>query len=124
LFYFETIGQDSESLADKFKKGDIMNQYDYAGLYQFLHQTPEKGLRQMLVDQKTFTEVHFQLLMKIVKLSNEQGFIGHIEKSDYPKMRFGPAEEKLRDKFWQDCSSWFLQRGILSTTTKKTPVAA
>jgi hypothetical protein len=109
--------------ADKFKKGAIMNQYDYAGLYQFLHQTPEKGLRQMLVDQKMFTEVHFQLLMKVVKLSNEEGFIGHIEKADYPKMRFGPAEEKLREKFWKDCETWFLQRGILSTTTKK-PIAA
>ena len=100
-----------------------MNQYDYAGLFQFLHQTPEKGLRQMLVDQKSFTEVHFGLLMKIVKVCNEAQFIQHIEKSDYPKMRFGNAEEKLREKFWKDCETWFLQRGILSTTTKK-PVAA
>ena len=100
-----------------------MNQYDYAGLFQFLHQTPEKGLRPMLIDPKSFTEVHFGLLMKIVKTCNEAQFVQHIEKSDYPKMRFGNAEEKLREKFWKDCEACFLQRGILSTTTKK-PVAA
>lgn len=100
-----------------------MSDYDYAGLYQFLHQTPEKGLRQMLVDQKSFTEVHFQLLMKVVKNCNQESFMSHIEKGDYPKMRFGPAEEKLREKFWKESQNWFLQRGILSTFTKK-PVAA
>jgi hypothetical protein len=100
-----------------------MSDYDYAGLYQFLHQTPEKGLRQMLVDQKSFTEVHFQLLMKVVKNCNEESFMNHIQKGDYPKMRFGPAEEKLREKFWKESQTWFLQRGILSTFTKK-PVAA
>jgi hypothetical protein len=101
-----------------------MSQYDYEGLFQFLHQTPEKGLRQMLIDNKTFTDVHFGLLMKIVKSCNQEAFVGHIEKSDYPKIRFGNAEEKIREKFWKDSQAWFLQRGILSTTTKKPPVAA
>lgn len=101
-----------------------MSQYDYEGLFQFLHQTPEKGLRQMLVDKQAFTDVHFGLLMKIVKTCNQESFVGHIEKGDYPKIRFGNAEEKVREKFWKDCHTWFLQRGILSTTTKKPPVAA
>ena len=38
-----------------------MSQYDIPGLYDFLHQTPEQGLRKMLVDNKTFTEPHFNL---------------------------------------------------------------
>jgi len=101
-----------------------MSQYDYEGLFQFLLQTPEKGLRQMLVDQKTFTEVHFQLLMKIVKNSQESTFVAHIEKSDYPRIRFSPGEEKIKEKFWKESHAWFLQRGILSTTTKKAPPAA
>ena len=100
-----------------------MSQYDIAGLYQFLHSTPEKGLRQMLVDAKSFSDVHFSILMKVVRGCDEGRFIEHYEKSDFPKMRFGNAEEKVRERFWKDCHSWFLQRGILSTMTPKKIVA-
>lgn len=95
------------------------NNYDIPGLYQFLHTTPEKGLRRMLVDPKTFSEVHFGLLMKVVRGCDESHFIQHYEKGDFPKLRFGPAEEKVREKFWKDCETCFLQRGILSTMTLK-----
>jgi len=73
----------------------------------------------MLIDQKSFTDVHFQLLMKVVRGCDEPNFIQHFEKGDFPRLRFGNAEEKVREKFWKDCESWFLQRGILSTTTVK-----
>lgn len=96
-----------------------MSQYDLSGLYQFLHSTPEKGLRKMLIDPKTFSEVHFQLLMKVVRGCDEPSFVTHYEKADFPKMRFGNAEEKVREKFWKDCESCFLQRGILSPATIK-----
>jgi len=96
-----------------------MSQYDIPGLFQFLHTTPEKGLRKMLVDPKTFGDVHFGLLMKVVRGCAEGDFVTHYEKADFPKMRFGPAEEKLREKFWKDCETCFLQRGILSPATAK-----
>lgn len=96
-----------------------MSQYDLNGLYQFLHTTPEKGLRQMLCDPKSFSDVHFGLLMKVVRGCDESSFVAHYEKADFPRMRFGPAEEKLREKFWKDAETCFLQRGILSSTTVK-----
>ena len=51
----------------------------------------------MLVDPKSFGDVHFGLLMKVVRGCDEGGFIEHYEKGDFPKMRFGPAEEKVRE---------------------------
>ncbi len=96
-----------------------MSQYDLAGLYQFLHTTPEKGLRKMLVDPKSFGDVHFGLLMKVVRGCDESNFVSHYEKADFPKMRFGPAEEKVREKFWKDCEACFLQRGILTVANVK-----
>lgn len=95
-----------------------MSQYDINGLYQFLHQTPEKGLRKMLVDQKSFSEVHFGLLMKVVRGCDEGNFVTHFDKKDFPKIRFGPAEEKVKEKFWKDCETCFQQRGILSPAAK------
>ena len=91
-----------------------MSQYDVAGLYEFLLHTPEQGLRKMLVDNKTFTESHFNLMIKIVKTCDVATFTGHFEKCDFPKVKFGPAEIKLKDKFWADCVTILNSRGLLS----------
>ena len=93
-----------------------MSQYDVVGFYQFLSQTPEQGLRKMLVDQKTFTEAHFTMLQKIVR-SGESAFCAHFEAKDFPKVKFGPAEQKLKDKFWEDCVSACKSRGVLQPGT-------
>jgi hypothetical protein len=42
--------------------------YDANMIYQFLTQTPESGLRKMLID-KSFSDLHFGMLMKIVRSS-------------------------------------------------------
>jgi len=90
-----------------------MSQYDVAGLFQFLSQTPEQGLRKMLVDQKPITDAHFNLLLKIVRAGSESQFCEHFEKKDFPKIKMGPAEQKVKDKFWEDCITACKSRGIL-----------
>lgn len=95
-----------------------MSQYDYAGLYQFLHQTPEQGLRKMLVDQKSFTDAHFNLMLKIVRNCPEADFCTHAEKADYPKVKMGPADIKIKEKFWADLTTVCASRGILGPAQK------
>jgi hypothetical protein len=90
-----------------------MSQYDAAGFFQFLSQTPEQGLRKMLVDNKPFTDSHFSLLIKVVRAGDEAAFCTHFEAKDFPKVKFGPAEQKLKDKFWDDCITAAKSRGIL-----------
>ena len=95
-----------------------MSSYDLPGLYQFLSQTPEQGLRKMLVDQKPITDVHFSLLIKLVR-TGEVGFCEHADKKDFPKIKFSPNETKLKDKFWDDCFQTFKSRGILNPAGTK-----
>jgi hypothetical protein len=95
-----------------------MSQYDYAGLYQFLAHTPEQGLRKMLVDPKTFTDAHFNLMLKVVRAGSETDFCGHAEKSDFPKVKMGPAEMKIKEKFWTDLTTVCSSRGILGPAQK------
>lgn len=95
-----------------------MSQYDYAGLHQFLLHTPEQGLRKMLVDQKSFTDSHFNLMLKVVRGCNETDFCMHAEKADYPKIKLGPAEQKIKEKFWADLITVCSSRGILSPAQK------
>src|SRR4051812_29094748 len=91
-----------------------MSQYDMPGLYEFLTQTPEQGLRKMFVDNKTFTEPHFNLMMKVVRACNGDQFSGHFEKCDFPKIKMGPAEQKIKEKFWADCVTVWKSRGLLN----------
>lgn len=99
-----------------------MDQFDTEGLHQFLMETPEKGLRKMLVDGQ-YTEMHFNILMKVVRGCDKQQFSKHFEAGDFPKMRFNDKEAKIKETFWKASQSCFLQRGILSTV-KKVVIAA
>ncbi len=95
-----------------------MSQYDYAGLYQFLLHTPEQGLRKMLVDPKSFTDVHFSLMLKVVRACSEPDFCAHAEKSDFPKIKMGPSEQKIKEKFWVDLTALCSGRGLLGPAQK------
>ncbi|UOE99838.1 hypothetical protein [Bdellovibrio reynosensis] len=92
----------------------MSQQYDVPNLYNFLTQTPEAGLRKMLVDNKPFSEVHFNMMMKIVRGSDEAHFTEHFTKQDYPKVKFSPAEIKLKEKFWADAMTCWNSRGLLT----------
>ena len=91
-----------------------MQKYDWSGLFQFLSQTPEGGLKKILVDGKSFTDVHLNMLLKIVRAGDESAFCDHAEKTDYPKIKFNPNETKLKDNFWTDCAKVCQARGLLS----------
>lgn len=101
-----------------------MSQYDTQGLYEFLLHTPEAGLRKILVDKTKVTDVHFNLLLKIVRAGTYEQFSEHFEKQDFPKVRLGPAEAKIKEKFWGDCVSVLLERGILQPHTGVQKLAA
>ncbi len=96
-----------------------MTQYDLPAMYDFLHSTPEQGLRKMLVDGKPMTDVHFQMLMKIVRNVSCEDFCKHVEANDFPKIKMGPAEVKLKEKLWKDCFHTFQQRGLLNPAQPK-----
>lgn len=103
-----------------------MSLYDTQSLYDFLLHTPEGGLRKMLVDNNKMTAVHCTLLVKIVRSCTEGQFGDHFNKQDFPKIRLGPAEIKIKEKFWADCTALLLERGILQpqTSPSKVPTAA
>lgn len=87
--------------------------FDVANLYQFLTQTPESGLRKMLVDGKPMTEVHFNLMLKVVRHGNEQEFTKFCEGGAFPPVRLSPKEQPLKETFWNDCLKTFGARGLL-----------
>ncbi|MNJ92653.1 hypothetical protein D3C87_103270 [compost metagenome] len=100
-----------------------MSQYDVPSLYSFLLHTPEAGLRKMLVDNKPFTEAHFNFLLKIVRGCDEAKFTECFDKCEYPKIKMGPKEVALKEKFWADAVTTFNSRGLL-TPAMPTKVAA
>jgi hypothetical protein len=96
-----------------------MSLYDTASLYDFLVHTPENGLRKMLVDNSKMTGVHFTLLIKVVRGCSMEEFSEHFDKQDFPKVRLGPAETKIKEKFWADCTSLLKERGLLQPASEK-----
>ncbi len=91
-----------------------MSQYDIPSLYDFLLHTPEQGLRKMLVDGKPMTETHLNLMLKVVRGCKLDEFTSHVDKEDFPKIKMGPAEQKIKEKFWKDCFQSFQARGLLN----------
>ena len=100
-----------------------MSQFDTDGLREFLLHTPEGGLRKMLIDKKNMTEVHCNLLLKIVRGCPAEQFAQYIEKKDFPKIRMSPAESKIKEKFWDQCLATLQERGILQPAVAKKPSA-
>lgn len=90
---------------------------DLTGLQNYLKQTPEGGLRKMLVAGK-LTETHFRLLMKIAKGCSEADFISAFNDESLPKMKFSPAENQIRDSFWPPCKAAFVSMGLLQAEPK------
>lgn len=98
--------------------GSNMNtNYDANLLHQFLIQTPESALRKMLTD-KTFTEVHFNMLIKILRSTNETQFCDHFYNGTYPKAKFNANEINLKEKFWDACVKALNSHGLLSPAQK------
>lgn len=95
-----------------------MAQYDPNEIHGFLSQTPEKGLRQIMVDPKNFTEVHFNMLMKILRTSSKEAFIECFEKNEFPKIKFSANEIKLKENFWTVCCTALANKGIISPIVK------
>ena len=90
-----------------------MSKYDVLGLHDFLMHTPESGVKKILIDRQRTTDAHCNLLLKIAKGCSPEDFERHFENQDFPKVRMGPAESKIKEKFWADCTAVLLERGIL-----------
>ncbi len=100
-----------------------MSQYDLVSLHDFILHTPEQGLRKMLVDGKPMTEVHLSLMLKVVRACKPAQFEAHCDKEDFPKMKMGPAEQKIKEKFWKECLQTFNARGLLNPAGPQKAVA-
>ena len=95
-----------------------MSQYDPHEIHGFLSQTPEKGLRQIMLDPKNFTEAHFNMLMKILRTCSKDTFVECFEKNEFPKIKFSPNELKLKETFWNACCSSLASKGIITPVDK------
>jgi hypothetical protein len=87
--------------------------FDTSSLFSFLTDTPESGLKKMLVDGKPMTDIHFNLLMKFVRNTNSGDFKTHCEAGTLPSLKLSPAEHKIKEAFWKDCVKTFESRGLL-----------
>ncbi len=96
-----------------------MSLYDTHSLYEFLHHTPESGLRKILRDNKNMTDVHCNLLFKIVKACTVDEFHEHFEKQTFPRIRCSPSEDKIKETFWASCINTLLDRGVLQPLSQK-----
>lgn len=95
-----------------------MSQYDPKEIFQFLSHTPEKGLRQLLIDGKTFTDSHLAMALKIVRTGNEESFCEHYTKTDFPKIKFSANELKLKETFWNSLTKAMASKGLITPTAK------
>jgi hypothetical protein len=95
----------------------VNTNYDANLIYQFLTQTPEKALKQMLVD-KSFSEMHFTMLMKIIRSTDENKFCDHFYNSSYPKAKFNANEINCKETFWNVCVKALDSHGLLSPAQK------
>lgn len=99
-------------------KGATMSQFDPNEMYDFLSNTPEKGLRQIMVDNKSFTNDHFSMLLKVVRNGNKESFCEHYTKNDFPKIKFSPNETKIKETFWGTLTTVLGQKGIIQPLAK------
>lgn len=82
--------------------------------YQFLLHTPEKGLRSLMMDPAFFSEVHFNLMLKIVRGCDEAAFCQHFSAQTFPKVKMSANEMKVKEKFWSDLEKKLLQQGLMT----------
>ncbi len=90
--------------------------YDGNLLHSFLVNTPEGALRKMLISGP-FTDVHFNMLMKFVRTS-ENEFCDHFYAGTFPKLKYNAKEIVLKEKFWELCTNALNQHGLLSPAQK------
>lgn len=82
-------------------------------VYEFLLHTPEGPLRKMLKDEKT-TDVHINLLLKVVKCASKDQFIEYFTKGSFPVIKFNANDLKIKENFWAVCCGSLESRGLLS----------
>lgn len=83
-------------------------------VYEFLLHTPEGPLRKMLKDDKT-TDVHINLLLKIVKNASKEKFIEYFTAGSFPVIKFSANDLKIKETFWATCCGSLESRGLLNT---------
>ncbi len=91
--------------------------YDANLAHQFLNQTPESALRKMLINTQ-FTQNHFNLLLKMVKVSSENDFCNFFYNSSFPKIRFSASEIAIKENFWNITINSLNQNGLLQPAQK------
>lgn len=72
---------------------------DLNSVYGFLRSTGEGNLKKMLVGGK-MTDMHFRMLIKIVRGCSEDDFIKCLEQASFPKVKFNGPEMEAKETFW------------------------
>lgn len=93
-----------------------INKDDLINLYGFLQHTAEGNLKKMLVD-KSMTETHFRILLKISRNCTQEQFITCFEKEEIPKVKLSSSEHEIRETFWGPCLATLESRGLISKGT-------
>ncbi len=93
------------------------SQYDASSVYQFLIQTPESALRKMFITPQ-FTQVHFGMLLKVIRAGSESDFCDHFYQEKFPKSKFNAQEIGLKETFWPLCVTALNQHGLLQPAQK------
>jgi hypothetical protein len=89
-------------------------QDDLASVYGFLQHTNQGNLKKMLCDAR-FTDVHLNLLIKVIRNCTEAQFCEMAEKGDFPKVKMSNNEASIREHFWKDCKDTLQSRGLLNS---------
>lgn len=91
----------------------MSTQEDLASVYGFLQHTNQGNLKKMLCDGR-FTDVHLNLLIKVIRNCTETQFAEMAEKGEFPKVKMSNNESAIKEKFWKDCLDTLQSRGLLS----------
>ncbi|MCC6278693.1 MAG: hypothetical protein IT289_12325 [Oligoflexia bacterium] len=86
---------------------------DLSTVYEFIKQTGENNIKKMMTGGK-MSPVHVGLLLKIVRACNLEEFTKHCEGSSFPKIKYKPEEDKIKEAFWGIASETFVSLGLVS----------
>ncbi len=73
---------------------------DISSVYSYLVHTPEGPLRKTLIDG-SMSDTHVRLLAKLAKGAPESEFIDCFNSENFGSLRLSPAENVIRESFWQ-----------------------
>lgn len=95
----------------------MYSQDELMSIYTFMKSTGEGNLKKMLVSGK-FTELHFKVLMKIVRSCKDTEFADHWINNTFPRLKLAGPEIAVKEALWGLSVDAFVTVGLLNKTAK------